>query len=482
MSLVATVTWLTDTYDATDEAAQDRAEWPPHPVRLFLALRSVARTQGELAALRWLEKQDPPDVAAPRAHQLTTRRTFVPTNQMKRGGGHQTYPGRTSGGQPRVFPRIALAGPRLSFAWSAAPDEEILDILQELARRVPYFGRSTSPALLDVAASVPGELNEAVDVWTARETGGENPIALRVPYSGLTQLLDDAYAEDQPVWGTSRSVPYWPRPHDPGERKDEEGHPAQDGVATPWSDDIVVHTLPRGLGLSPTLAVTLTAAFRAAVLSRAAVPLESVHGHGALPRVAFLPLVDVGHEHARGHVMGIAAALPKSLPPSERRAVLTALLGHNGRGLPELCVPGIGKLETRRHVERRLWGLDPQRWTGGPAGARYWATALPIVLPRHPRTDSEVQPLLALACRHAGFPEPREVETASSPLIRGGGVLSARHTVRHPGDRVVRFLHARLRFGSAVRGPVVLGSMRFYGLGLCVPDDDGSAGPPRGSR
>jgi CRISPR-associated protein Csb2 len=59
--------------------------------------------------------------------------------------------------------------------------------------------------------------------------------------------------------------------------------------------------------------------------------LELISGHrpdGAPttnPHVAYLPLPDVGHEHADGHLLGLALALPYGLIFDAEDAVLSAL-------------------------------------------------------------------------------------------------------------------------------------------------------------
>ena len=53
---------------ASDGARKERAEWPPHPDRVFMALAAAWFETGEDneegAALRWLEGLPPPSIAA----------------------------------------------------------------------------------------------------------------------------------------------------------------------------------------------------------------------------------------------------------------------------------------------------------------------------------------------------------------------------------------------------------------------------------
>lgn len=68
--------------------------------------------------------------------------------------------------------------------------------------------------------------------------------------------------------------------------------------------------------------LAVTEALRRAVMSQVPNPLPpAVSGHEAdgTPHVAYLALLDVGHEHADGHLLGVAVALPDGLPAADRR-------------------------------------------------------------------------------------------------------------------------------------------------------------------
>ena len=64
-----TIGWeyLTGYCVATDPASRQRAEWPPHPGRVFMALAAAWFETGEDAdegnALRWLENLGDPEMA-----------------------------------------------------------------------------------------------------------------------------------------------------------------------------------------------------------------------------------------------------------------------------------------------------------------------------------------------------------------------------------------------------------------------------------
>ena len=78
------VNFLTGRYVATHHNKRDRAEWPPHPARLFSALVATWADGDcdvtERHALEWLETQDPPSISTPGATPREPVSHFVPVN------------------------------------------------------------------------------------------------------------------------------------------------------------------------------------------------------------------------------------------------------------------------------------------------------------------------------------------------------------------------------------------------------------------
>jgi CRISPR-associated protein Csb2 len=79
------VAFLTGRYVATSFDDRGRAEWPPHPARLFSALvaahfEALDAPAVERDALLWLERQGAPEIAAPEASERDVMTVFVPVN------------------------------------------------------------------------------------------------------------------------------------------------------------------------------------------------------------------------------------------------------------------------------------------------------------------------------------------------------------------------------------------------------------------
>jgi CRISPR-associated protein Csb2 len=187
------------------------------------------------------------------------------------------------------------------------------------------------------------------------------------------------------------------------------------------------------------------------------------------PHVAFLPMAFVGDPHADGHLLGVAAALPRALHPEERRQVLRVL----GR-VAELKLGPLGVWALVRDLGGRpAWNLRPEAWTAHPAGATHWATVTPVAFDRHPKAKArgeyqrEVGAMIADACVAIGLPRPREVIVTSVSAHLGvpAAFEFPRLTRKDGSER--RHAHAILVFDEAVVGPVLIGAGRYRGYGVC---------------
>jgi CRISPR-associated protein Csb2 len=111
--------------------------------------------------------------------------------------------------------------------------------------------------------------------------------------------------------------------------------------------------------------------------------------------------------------------------------------------------------------------LTASTWLGP---STLWTSVTPVILPRFPgkaRFTEDVQAILNECCSYIGIQEPFEYE-----LDRNGalpGVPPVRR-FRMPGRYQGRpAFHVVMRFQRPVRGPLILGSGRYLGIGLCMP-------------
>ncbi|MER3412481.1 MAG: type I-U CRISPR-associated protein Cas5/Cas6, partial [Thermoleophilia bacterium] len=70
----------------------------------------------------------------------------------------------------------------------------------------------------------------------------------------------------------------------------------------------------------------------------------------------------------------------------------------------------------------------------------------------------------------AGYPEPCALELRRGAAVAGVPELRPVDRKRRPAEPNRPWSHLVLEFPSPLRGPLLLGHMRFLGLGLCVPE------------
>lgn len=455
-----------DRYDAADGQDPRASEWPPHPARVFSALRSVA-TNDDLPALRELECLAPPVVHASDAVSEGASRAYVVTNSLASEGGNLSHPGRTSGLRTRRS--VVPEQPRVQFVW--APDDaftaELVATLDELARRVPYLGRSTSVALMSVRqideVAVPDGLHRYEP-----STDGTGQTQLRVPYPGYVDELNALYDAGLSAWQASDGAQAR-RAYLRVAEQSEPADPQQpdDRVFRSAYQDLVILRF-RDRSPAGRLAPIFTAALRSKVMSQTDQPLPpALHGHGydGNPHVAYLALPVCGGPHADGHLVGLAVAIP-GMDAQERRRILRGILHAETEGQVLLRVPGFREefaLEYRPE-ETRPRSAAGSYWT---RASRQWVTSTPIVLDRYPKRGDLASGVLQ-SFTLAGLPEPSLVEVSTSALTTGAVELGPHELPRRARGRL--YCHARVRFDQPVAGPMLVGAGRYFGVGLLQPE------------
>jgi CRISPR-associated protein Csb2 len=451
-------------YDAGGERPS-QSEWPPHPARVFCALAASAESESDWEALQWLEQQGSPQVWADPVDRVYTSqaRAYVVQNAVERGGGNLTWPGRTNGLRTRAC--AVPASESFAIVWPQTdPPADSLSRLNLLAWKVPYVGRSTSAAQVAAIGSLPADMPGAL-VYEPAELGEHGRFwDLRIPYAGYTDALRDAYADGRRSWEVARTRAYSVLG---GRQREEDRITAEPPAAAGPFADLLIWGIERPVvRVGGDLVVNLTSALRRAVLARVSEPVPGqVSGHTdpGRPHVAFLVLPDVGHDHADGHVLGLALAIPEDMPDEHLTVLLRGVL--LGEGLKEVRWSTGRPLAVRYGPGRG--GLRAARWmTDG--GEREWVTVTPVMLDGHVRRGRDEASEVARSLVIAGYPEPAEVEVSSTPMV-AGGIWRPRAGTLPPRRPRRQIVHARVRFHQPVTGPVLAGSMRYLGLGLFLP-------------
>ena len=484
---------------ATDSADRNRPEWPPHPDRIFMALADAHfATDGddsELEALLWLERQGAPNVYASEATQRHTMTTFVPVNdestwqnpdrprsrprkipsiadldkfsnfnekvEKLKASGLAVLP-EYRPRHPRQFPVAIPRDPTVYLIWPADPSPEVREGIEFLCSKVIRVGHSASLVQVWVEDVPPRP--------TLIPTEGVAQRSLRVSGPGRLEHLRSQYRNNlRPE--RSRWVAYTPV-------RLESQPTVPHGVF--HERLLALRRMDGGrLGLESTLIVAEK--LRNAVVKHCPQPVpEWVSGHtpdgqpSQEPHLAFLPLPFVGHEHADGHLLGFALAIPKHIEQAEVGRCLHPSMGFAEDGSPR-----------RVHLYDGAnfdWWLEMEGGDSPPAAlrsrvwtrpARRWATVTPIVFDRHPKgrdRESQVVKMVEDACERIGLPRPLDVMLSHISLHMGVPHSRSFPVIRRKGDNGrLQHLHAVLTFAEPVGGPVILGAGRYRGYGLCRP-------------
>jgi len=511
---------------ATDVSDRGKAEWPPHPARVFMALAAAHFETGEhpdeRTALEWLQRQGPPGMRVSSADPRDVVTHYVPVNDSGNpvDGEKALTPmqnialGRNR--QPRAFPRVRPVDDTVYLLWpNASPTEMPRAALGRLCDKVIRVGHSSSftqmwiveDSSLLTATLEPAEAGEhrmrtvtdgtliylksaynvdEIEAYADLQgrtlaSKGKAKITLR---KEMLERFGGAEPESlRPTinkWQPYRQV-----------RLRTEGQALASGA---FDRELMVLSIDEGpvIGLESTWG--LLTALRDTILKMCHPAPEWITGHRSdkspsqQPHMALLPLPFVGSQHADGHLLGIAVAFPKGIEPRDRGRALRNLLYDDG-GVPrriKLVRGSIGEWTLGRETrESPPLTLQRESWT---AASDTWATVTPIVLDRHPKADRakdlerwslEVAAVVAESCQRQGLPEPVGIDIDKTCWHRGAPRAMPGHgggfplMPVKPGQSARQQVHAWLRFDQPIEGPLLLGAGRYRGYGLCKPWQQG---------
>lgn len=464
--LIFKVELLHGTYraDPDGSAATGRpshAEWPPSPARLLAALIAAdgtrercRRTTG--TELDLLAAADPPIIHAdPNPHHQSLQERYV-AGQERARNQHQEYLAR-KGVLVRPGVRVVPRNPVVHFEYGIEIGDTDLAALKYRSARVGYLGCADSPVKVTVARSSDLTVDNGSGIaWVADEEGEE---IVNIHTRGDVDrwiAAFDAWSEHGATRTQTRR--YQPRaryrhPHDPIPNSDLGSVPVWLRFQRPLAGRravLVAHGLKQ--------------AALARYQHRYGEPPAWLHGHVTssveYQLARFLALPNVGHRHSDGRIHGAAVWVPSEVDETEARNLANVLYSMESL----LLADGI-RIAIDRSRAGGGWTTRRSRWT---RPAQRWVTVLPAVNDRHGRIDSKA---IVRWCEQAGLPEPIEYRINRKPLVPGGVDLHPSET-RRPGHAQTRpYSHIGLAFEERVRGPVVIGAARSYGLGLCAPCD-----------
>ena len=184
--------------------------------------------------------------------------------------------------------------------------------------------------------------------------------------------------------------------------------------------------------------------------------------------------------YSDGRLMGLALVLPResvygTLERRQLRQAVAGFLGmdkEGGDAEGQLRLGRFGTMALRDGSASDRKSLLPDRYT---AVSRVWASVTPVVLDRRLKKRNGAPDEVADCCVRAGLPRPARVRVSAHSRVAGApGVLGHKNKVgwRPPKPGMfdsIFVLHAVIEFDEAVRGPVLVGAGRYYGMGLFMP-------------
>lgn len=433
----------------------EKSKTPPTSDRVVQAEKAVARAKEELIKKNEALAKGPPakDVAAAVA--------LMPERRTR---------------QARTFPVVLPETPTFAFLWPTVDPSPHRAALERLFSRVTRLGHSSSLVRCALADG---------DVTPTLAPSDEGDVVLRVAGPGQLDRLDRTFEQHRSV--QSRVLPARPQRYRSAFPTTAETTLAESVFSADW----VLFERVGGARPLSSRSTDLARALRGALIEahgNQALP-ATISGHAQTgptqqPHVAFVALPFVGHEHADGALMGCALVLPREVAGPDRELLLRLVAKWekeraNDRGDLTLAGGTLPPLHVRRVDVSAKLALDPMRWSR--ASARF-ITATPIALDKNPgnlrsnlertayKAALEAQQTIGDACQRVMGVRPTSVEVSLAPLLPGA--QHVRDFLPWPGrpGRTPRVrVHADIRFPEPVRGPLIVGAGRYFGLGLCLP-------------
>ncbi|MBI3278437.1 MAG: type I-U CRISPR-associated protein Cas5/Cas6 [Acidobacteria bacterium] len=522
-ALVLRCTFVAHSYQGVrlTQERKEELDWPPAPARLHQALMAAALTgipkgleerlaKAALGALRWLEQQPAPEIAAsplseeqsPDRPASTRFRTAIPQNNPAK-----TDLTRTSILLAQPLPRRAVGRSRcpltVVYIWplenpaARQSAQEHIPVLRDLAAQVRYLGRAEDQIEAQIGpADVSTSRGEEETWWP---TNRLPEVELLVAKSDTTNDLIRNHAQVLPA-RTRRS------PASRFLRRQGYMREAATGLlpihvslfqlvpVTDDPDDLPLSCDPESAGVWRSQ-IRQRAVDFALDLERWDQPelaRELISGHPPgqekptdQPHLAFVPLPSISsHGKADGRVrrfalLGYSAAAIEAEAREVYRVLCASLNGE---------VIQLGASE----FQLTLLQGRPERdkvWSQFMRSSRVWRSVTPVALARgftvpthspdgsrrlstserHLRKLTEWTALLRSSLRHICLPEDIvascSLTLTPSPLVPS---TCRAERYRRPGESAV-LTHARMEFATPVKGPLIVGDRRYQGYGLFLP-------------
>jgi CRISPR-associated protein Csb2 len=454
-------------------------EWPPSPWRLLRALYAVGHSHATLEpmasdldrALSELASAPPPVFELPAAIPAHTR------HYMPVPGGKPKPSPRGGERAAKVLDAFFALSPEtpLTAWWEVGLDGAATEALSAAARGVGYLGRSESVCTAELITgggpadpvAVPLEdssvgLTEGGETVDLLCTASENPLSV------LATSVTDLRARRLLIPPGTRRVAYLVKEVDDGRHQD---------TASAWHRHPSEAPQLALLRISGRDRPALFEAVKIGQLLRGGLQSKFGESAGGEASKTFSGRDGERHrtdQHRHAHYL--------CLPDRHgRRIDRLVVWAPEGLGPGEVtALARLGKLYDRSHADGRrielrvalgaLGTADDQRMPELVGPSRRWASLTPFALVRHPKkrggrlVDGPREQVEA-ELEHRGLPKPEAIELTK----RGSWHRFRSSKVGHSRLQRKPLTGVEIEFPEEVSGPIAIGALSHYGLGLMVP-------------
>lgn len=443
-------------------------EWPPSPFRLLQAIVAGCRSS-QAPGLAWLERQPPPLILATEEPAAVRFKRSIPNNADPR------KPSSALSLRDIVHRRVEQP---VRYCYPLRDETDRAEAIQLIgsAAAVHTLGVGEDMCAVQgaIVDSVPESLSET-QLWLPSSTGDSpvwlnGPARLRCPVPGSLASLEARFQAfqsrlDPGAAGFARPVSA------PGLHRTVEYATSDSAPRCA----VVVFRLVTPGDLSRTQAFRATdAVVVGGMLRHAAMGVATAHaadlddfaaGYGPDSdrdrRLSWVPLPSIGHAHADGWIRrGLWLCRAQDAMSLGR---LISAVGPDGLPLTDEATGECGA------IALPVDPSDEPVLRGYLSPSASWVSVTPVILPGdNGEGNLRVMTKLAhKAVREAGI-DPglvASVEFSKSPYLRQAARIPEVRLKDWAAKRLILY-HLRIRFRRAIRGPVVLGRGRHFGLGL----------------
>ncbi len=488
-SLLLAVRFHESRYYGRNDRVGSAGGWPPSPGRLFQALvaaaaRGARLREEDVAALRWLERLDPPRIAAPVARAGRPVKLFVPSNDVDSVGGDPNRMGKIRD-QKTWQPSFFDHHEPVFYIWDFDSGKREATQVCAIAHRLYQLGRG-----IDMAWAYANIVDRDQADTLLESHGGpvHKPSGKGVtatPTCGTLASLAARYERNRTRLTTVRvghkSQQVFTKPPQPVFARTGYDAPARrlhfelrstEGAFSPRplssASPLVVGLVHEATRRLQTALPTKRKEYERLILGRGAGPADLTQ------RIRLVPIPSVGAEHTDLSIRRVLVEVPPAcpIPSSDLTWAFAGLApshpqtGEVWRG--SLVSSDDGRMSDRFYRDASLFrsvtplalsAYEPQT---GTTGLRRKGADERL------RDERMVVGAVVQSLRHAGIrAKPTDVRVQREPFHKRG----VRADSFAAGSRfsTQALWHLQLRFLERLSGPVVLGDGRFQGLGLMEP-------------